>query len=181
MSELTNSAKQFSPIFWMKNPGLTPKTNENRRDFINPDWIEWTDWLMPGTHFKLLYCDLVSGNFTLLLKVDPNTKASVHWHLQNSEAYIIEGTFFYDQEGDDRGHPGYYTCEPAGHVHEPFTSPEGCTMLAVSHGPIGGYDDDGNLAVMADARLHYYMAKENNALQHTTVVDYTFGTTELQD
>ncbi|KIL72761.1 2,4'-dihydroxyacetophenone dioxygenase family protein [Bacillus badius] len=178
MAKQSNPIKHFSPTFWMKSPRNTPKGD--RLDFINPDWMPWTDWLMPGTQFKLLFCDLVSGNFTLLLKVDPGTKASVHWHLHNTEAFILEGSFYYE-EGEDKGHPGYYTCEAAGNVHEPFTSPEGCIMLAISHGPIGGYDDDGQLAVMADARLHYYMARENNALKHTTIVDYTFGTTEMHD
>lgn len=175
---MANQTKKFTPDYWMKSPGNSPKGE--RRDFINPDWIPWTDWLMPGTYFKLLMCDLVSGNFTLLLKVDPGVKAAVHWHLHNTEAFILEGGFYYDEEGDDKGYPNYYTCEAAGNVHEPFTTPEGCIMFAVSHGPIGGYDDDGNLVVMADARLHYYMAKENNAVDYTTVVDYTFGTTDLQ-
>ena len=167
-----NETKQFHPLYWMKNPGLTPKGD--RRDFVNPEWIPWTDWLMPGTYFKLLFCDLVSGNFTLLLKVDPGTKAAVHWHLHNTEAYIIEGGFYYD-DGDDKGYEGYYTCESAGAIHEPFTSPEGVTMLAISHGPIGGYTDDGQLVLMADARLHYLMARENGAVEHTTLVDYTHG------
>ncbi|WP_232697413.1 2,4'-dihydroxyacetophenone dioxygenase family protein [Brevibacillus daliensis] len=172
MSKNQNETKQFHPLYWMKNPGITPKGD--RRDFINPEWIPWTDWLMPGTYFKLLFCDLVSGNFTLLLKVDPDTKAAVHWHLHNTEAYIIEGGFYYD-DGDDKGYAGYYTCESAGAIHEPFTSPEGVTMLAISHGPIGGYTDDGQLALMADARLHYLMARENGAVEHTTLVDYTHG------
>ncbi|KQL43905.1 2,4'-dihydroxyacetophenone dioxygenase family protein [Brevibacillus choshinensis] len=172
MSENQLKPTSFHPLYWMKNPGTTPKGT--RKDFVNPDWIPWTDWLMPGTYFKLLFCDLVSGNFTLLLKVDPNTKAAVHWHLHNTEAYIIEGGFYYD-DGDDKGYAGYYTCESAGAIHEPFTSPEGVTMLAISHGPIGGYTDDGQLALMADARLHYLMARENEAVKFTTLVDYTHG------
>ncbi|EDL65590.1 2,4'-dihydroxyacetophenone dioxygenase family protein [Bacillus sp. SG-1] len=171
-----DTTNKFNPMFWMKNPGNTPKGDH--RDFVNPDLIPWTDWLMPGTRFKLLMCDLVSGNFTLLLQVDPGVKAAVHWHLHNTEAFILEGGFYYE-DSDDKGYKGYYTCESAGAIHEPFTSPEGVTMFAVSHGPIGGYDDDGNLAVMADARLHYYMARDNNAVEYTTVVDYTHSTTSL--
>lgn len=173
MSENQLKPMTYHPLYWMKNPGITPKGD--RKDFVNPDWIPWTDWLMPGTYFKLLFCDLVSGNFTLLLKVDPNTKAAVHWHLHNTEAYIIEGGFYYE-DGDDKGYAGYYTCESAGAIHEPFTAPEGVTMLAISHGPIGGYTDEGQLALMADARLHYLMARENGAVEFTTLVDYTHGT-----
>lgn len=133
---------------------------------------------MPGTRFKLLYCNLVSGQFTFLLQVDPGIKAATHWHLHNSEAYILEGGFYYE-DGDDKGMKGYYSCQMAGHVHTPV-SPEGCLMLAISHGPIAGYNEDGDLVVMADARLHYYMARENNAVQHTMIVDYQIGSTNLQ-
>lgn len=178
MAKQNEVSKKVNPLFWMKSPGNTPKGT--KRDFVNPDWIPWTDWLMPGTYFKLLYCDLVSGNFTMYLKIDPGVKATSHWHLHNTEAYIIEGGFYYE-DGDDKGYQGYYTCESAGHVHEPFVTSEGCIMLGISHGPIGGYDDDGNLVLMADARLHYYMARENNAIEYTTVVDYSHGTTDMHD
>ncbi len=178
MSGNQNVQNKFSPFYWMKCPGDSPKGT--RKDFINPEWIPWTNWLMPGTYFKLLLCDLVSGNFTMLLKVDPNIQATTHWHLHNTEAFILDGCFYYE-DGDDKGHAGYYTCETAGSVHTPFTTPDGCLMFAISHGPIAGYNDDGELVVIADARLHYYMARENNAVEHTTVIDYAYGSTHLQD
>lgn len=177
MSENQGMVNAFTPLFWMQSPGNTPKGD--RKDFINPEWIPWTNWLMPGTYFKLLYCDLVNGSFTLLLKVDPGVKATPHWHVSNAQAYIIDGGFYYE-DGDDKGYEGYFTSETAGSVHEPFTTPSGCTMFAYSHGPIAGYDDDGQLVVMADARLHFYMARENNAIEHTTIVDYSYGSQDLQ-
>lgn len=167
---------KFHPLYWMKSPGDTPKGSH--REFINPEWIPWTDWLMPGTRFKLLFCDLVSGHFSMLLQVDPGVQATPHWHVHNIQAFILEGGFHYE-DGDDKGMKGYYTCELAGNVHKPF-SPEGCLMFAISHGPIGGYTGDGDLVVMADARLHYYMARENNAVEHTMIVDYQIGSTNLQ-
>ena len=33
---------------------------------------------------------------------------------------------------------------------------------------------------MADARLHYYMARDNNAVHNTQLVDYSYGSTDLQ-
>lgn len=74
-----------------------------------------------------------------------------------------------------RAMPDIIPVSPQGAIHEPFTAPEGVTMLAISHGPIGGYTDDGQLALMADARLHYLMARENGAVEFTTLVDYTHG------
>lgn len=161
------AASNLGPTFWMTNPGVTPKGA--RKEFVNPDDIPWTDWLMPGTQFKLLYCNLVSGAFTLILKVDPGTVATPHWHMGNVQAYLLEGGFYYEE--DDPGMAGMYTCEVAGAVHTPI-APDGCVMIAMVEGPIAGYLPDGGLAVVADARLHYYMARDNDAVGHTQLVDY---------
>ncbi len=166
----------YNPLFWMTNPGITPKGE--RKEFIDPDTIPWTDWLMPGTRYKLLYVNLVSGAFTLILQVDPGVTATPHWHVSNVQAYIIDGGFYYDES--DQGTAGNYTCETAGEIHTPH-SPTGTTMFAMMDGPIGGYTDEGGLAVVADARLHYYMARENDATAQTMVVDYaTAPTQDLQ-
>lgn len=47
---------------------------------------------------------VVLGNFNILLKVDLcGIKASLHWHLHNTEAFILEGCLYY-HDGDDKGH-----------------------------------------------------------------------------
>ncbi len=161
------AGQPITPFHWMKATQATPRGT--RRDFVNPDDIPWTDWLMPGTRFKLLFADLATGRWTMLLQVDPGTQATLHWHVHMVEAYILEGGFYYD--ADDQGRPNTYTCERAGHIHEPF-APDGCLMVAIAHGPIGGYMPDGTLALVADARLHYELAKQNNATALTTVVDF---------
>ncbi|MER2507626.1 2,4'-dihydroxyacetophenone dioxygenase family protein [Amaricoccus sp.] len=160
--------KMIGPDYWMKNPGITAKGD--RKEFIDPDLIPWTNWLMPGTQFKLFSCNLATGAFTFLLNVDPGTKATPHWHVANLEVLILKGGFYYEE--DDQGHAGYYTCETAGTVHEPF-APEGCLMFVISQGPIGGYTDDGQLAVVADAHLHLKLAQANDAAALTRVIDYT--------
>ena len=175
-----------NPLFWMTSPGNTPKGD--RRDFHTMDETEWTDWLMPGTRYKLLYCNLVSGAFTILLQVDPGIKATSHWHVGNLQVYILEGGFYYydgtvvvdGQTIPDIGTPHSFTVETAGTIHEPFSTETGCVMLAMFDGPIGGYTEDGQLAVMGDARLHYYMAKDNDAVHNTQLVDYSYGSTDLQ-
>ena len=75
----------------------------------------------------------------------------------------------------------FRSTETAGFVHQPFASDEGCLMLAMFDGPIGGYMPDGQLAVIGDARLHYYMARDNGAVANTQLVDYVHGSTHLQD
>lgn len=62
------------PAFWMTNPGTTPKGT--RREFLDHNDIPWTDWLMPGTRFRLLYANLVTGSFTVVLQVDPGVQAT---------------------------------------------------------------------------------------------------------
>lgn len=165
---MENTAQQFSPFYWMTNPGIKP-TNDQVREFINPEDIPWTDWLMPGTRFRLLYCDIATGIFTILLQVDPGTTASVHWHLGTAMAYILEGNFYYNPN-DVGNTKNCFTCETGGSVHQPF-SPEGSLMLGFMIGPIAGYHED-KLVVIADAKLHYEMAKQNNAIKYTTVVGY---------
>lgn len=95
------------------------------------------------------------------------------------QAYILDGGFHYHE--DDPGLTGTYTCEVAGAVHEPI-APEGTTMLAFVEGPIAGYMPDGSLGVIADARLHYYMARDNDAIARVQLVDYaTDPSTALHD
>lgn len=165
---MESTAQQFTPFYWMTSPGV--KHNEsNVREFVNPDEIPWTDWLMPGTRYKLLYCDLATGIFTILLEVDAGVTASVHWHLGTAMAYILKGGFYYRE--DDKGNTeNCFTCETGGSVHQPF-APEGCLMIGFMIGPVAGYHE-GNLVVIADAKLHYEMAKQNNATALTTVVGY---------
>ncbi|UCM29504.1 hypothetical protein LE197_06275 [Pseudomonas sp. PS1(2021)] len=180
------TASLRGPTYWMNSPGNTPK--EGRREFHAPADIPWTDWLMPGTRFKLLYCNLATGSFTLLLQVDPNVMATSHWHIGNLQVYILEGGFYYGDghvfiNGErlpDFGLPNTFTVETAGTVHQPFTTDTGCLMLAMFDGPIGGYMPDGQLAVVADARLHYYMARDNNAARDVQLIDYAHGSTDLQ-
>ena len=40
------AGQPITPFHWMKATQATPRGT--RRDFVNPDDIPWTDWLMPG-------------------------------------------------------------------------------------------------------------------------------------
>lgn len=161
--------EMITPFFWMTEPSVLNQ-KQDHKEFINPDDIPWTEWLMPGTYFKLLFCDIANGAFTIIMKVDPGTTASVHWHLGSAQAYILEGNFYYDK--DDVGNTkNCYTCEIGGAVHQPY-SPDGCIMLAFSQGPIAGYHE-GKMVLVADAQLHFDLAKQNNAIKNATVVGYT--------
>jgi len=135
----------------------------HRPAFFDPGTLDWNDWVMPGTYFKLLNLNELTGGFTMILKVDPDVTAPVHYHSGGIEVYVIEGEFGYGD--DDRGGTGTYALESGGSIHQP-SSPGGVTMFAVVHGPLVGYHEDGSIAVVVDE-----MAMENNAADHITVTN----------
>jgi len=146
--------------------GTNPKVSLNYPDgssIVRCRELPWTPWGMPGTSFKLLHCDDASGLLVILLRVDPGTVAGLHKHFAAAHAYILEGGFGYEHgevfEGD-------YIVEAGGITHQPFTGPKGVTMLGVTFGPIGGFDDSGNLLGVLDIEWHYQAAKANGAANH---------------
>lgn len=138
-------------------------TETHKSAFFDTDRLPWTDWVMPGTWFKLLNVNPMSGGFTILLKVSPHNVAPIHGHFGAVEGIILEGGFSYD---DDHGRVGNYVYEGAGIRHVPDTGGAGLIMFAVVHGPLGGFNEDGSVAGVVDARLMYDMAKANNAADH---------------
>ena len=121
--------------------------------------LPWTPWGMPGTSFKLLHCDDVSSLLVILLKVDPGTIAGMHKHFGAAHAYIVEGGFGYEH---GEVFAGDYMIEADAITHQRFTGANGLVML----GPIGGFDDAGNLAGVLDIEWHYQAAKANGAADH---------------
>ena len=80
-------------------------TAKHRTAFLNPDSLPWTDWVMPGTWFKLLNVNVVNNGFTMLLKVDGNNLAPLLGHLGAVEGTLPGGGF---GNGADRGRVGDY-------------------------------------------------------------------------
>ena len=75
------------------------------------------------------------------------------------------------REVADAGHPmlreaSTHLVEAGGITHQPFTGPKGVTMLGFMFGPLGGMDDNGNLAGVLDIDWHYQTAKANGAADH---------------
>ncbi len=146
--------------------GTDPKISLSYPDgslIVRTKEIPWTPWGMPGTHFKLLHCDDASSLLVILLKVEPGTVAGVHKHFGAAHAYILQGGFGYEHgevfEGD-------YMIEAGGITHQPFTGPKGLLLLGFMFGPIGGFDEAGNLAGVLDIEWHYQTAKANGAAGH---------------
>jgi len=147
---------------------IVQSNTPHRKAFFDPSTLAWKDWVMPGTYFKLLNINELTGGFTMILKVDPDITAPVHHHIGGIEVYVIEGEFGYGE--DDRGGAGTYALESGGSIHEP-TSPGGVTMFAVVHGPLVGYNEDGSIAAVIDCRFMYDLAMSNNVGDHIVMVN----------
>lgn len=146
----------------------TTTVTENRGTlsaFFDHSKLPWTPWVMPGTEFKLLNMDPLTGGVTLLLKVTPHNEAPVHGHFGAVEGIILEGGFSY---GDDHGLTGHYLFEGGGIRHRPDTHQDGLLLFAIARGPLCGYNDDGTIAGVVDARLMYEMVLANGAADHLT-------------
>lgn len=117
--------------------------------------LPWVPWTTEGTFFKLLNADPASGCFTLLLKVEPGTHATVQRHIDPAEAFVLEGGFHYVDEPGLCYRAGSYVRETAGAVHEPVSS-EGAVMFAVFHGPIERFGRDGRMLGTFDWRWHVH-------------------------
>ena len=86
---------------------------------------QW-ETLMPGIHAKRLHHDARSGSQTLLLRMMPGSRIPRHRHLGDEQAYMIEGSGLL---AGVAYHAGDYMFSPAGSIHEPVTTREGCLML----------------------------------------------------
>ena len=106
------------------------------------------------SHFSML---------VILLKVEPGTVAGVHKHFGAAHAYILEGGFGYEH---GEVFAGDYMVEAGGITHQPFTGPKGLILLGFMFGPIGGFDEAGNLAGVLDIEWHYQAALANGAAGH---------------
>lgn len=151
-----------APVLDTVTEGAVKLTQHHRRAFFDPETLPWTPWVMPGTHYKLMTVDVRSGGFSMFLKVEPGTVAPAHGHVGAVEGVILEGGFAYD---DDAGGTGHYICEQAGAIHAPV-SPQGCIMFAIAHGPLVGYNPDGSIAAVVDAKVMLDMARAAGVADH---------------
>ena len=92
-------------------------------------------WLQPyeGLFVKPVFENTKNGTTTFLLKMNPNTKISLHRHYGFEECVVIEGDFHVD--GKDLS-AGDYHCALPGTVHDRPRTTNGALVLIVS----GGYE-----------------------------------------
>jgi 2,4'-dihydroxyacetophenone dioxygenase len=136
---------------------------ETEAPFVDPETLPWKPWVMPGTSYRLMSINPITGGFCLFMKVEPNTVAPVHGHCGGVDAYLVSGGFGY---GAERGRSGWFTREIGGIDHQPDVDDDGMIMFAVVHGPLKGYAEDGSIAGVVDARSMYEMATADGVAAH---------------
>ena len=75
---------------------------------------QWQDCGAPGFWIKPLYEDVPGGQRTWLMRVEPGASAPAHAHEETEQIYVIEGSFF-DEENTYRA--GDFAIRAPGVMH----------------------------------------------------------------
>jgi quercetin dioxygenase-like cupin family protein len=88
---------------------------------------DWEPSDVTGFLLKTLYHDPVTGDQTVLMKVEPGAYAAPHSHGQVEHVYVLQGSF-----SDDYGtyHAGDYIVRKPGDEHS-AQSDQGATVLLI--------------------------------------------------
>ena len=90
---------------------------------------EWQDSGTEGFHIKPLYEDKASGQRTWLMRVEPGAVAPAHAHEEFEQIYVIEGSF-YDDENTYRA--GDFAIRAPGVMHTGGSETGAIVMLVYS-------------------------------------------------
>lgn len=93
--------------------------------FIDLNTIAWTP-AEAGVYMKTIYKDEVSGESTILMKMDPGTRSAMHSHDQLEEILVLEGSF---SDQDNTYTAGQYCIRAIGAEHETFSENGGIVLL----------------------------------------------------
>lgn len=93
--------------------------------FIDLNSAEWTP-IEPGVQMKTIFKDDVSGESTLLMKLDPGSRSPMHSHDQLEEILVLEGSF---SDQDRTYTAGQYCIRAVGAEHETFSEAGGIVLL----------------------------------------------------
>lgn len=135
----------------------------------NTNDLPWVKWAMPGAQFKLLHADQNHDRFTLLIQVQRNVLAPKHRHLGAVEAYVIEGSFYYDDAPNIHFKKGDYLREEAGSVHRPLTH-ESAILLVTFYGAVEGLNEKDESIGKIDCQWHI-RTWEKACQSHTAICD----------
>lgn len=97
--------------------------------------IDWRATRHPGIFLHTLRRDVVTGDATVLIRMQPRCSYPAHRHIGMEEVLILQGGYR-DERGEHRA--GDYLINEAGSTHSPVAQDgtEDCIMLAITHGGI---------------------------------------------
>ncbi|MEV8514675.1 2,4'-dihydroxyacetophenone dioxygenase family protein [Dactylosporangium sp. NPDC051484] len=101
----------------------------------------------PGTWVKVVYISPETGMWACLLKLDPGSQFTRHFHKAAIDFYVIKGEVEY-RAGVVR--EGGYAYEPLGVLHEATNTKIETVVFAHFFGPVEFLDDDDNVTLILD-------------------------------
>ncbi|EED34960.1 conserved hypothetical protein [Luminiphilus syltensis NOR5-1B] len=113
---------------------------------VKVDDKEWCD-LGGGTQFKLLRCNMQSGEWTLYVRMEAGAAFAPHRHLSNSEYYVTKGELLYDVGSAPAGTYGY---EPIGSIHTQARCEIDTEMIFMGRGAVAFTGDEGEIRFILD-------------------------------
>ncbi|MGL6257794.1 cupin domain-containing protein [Vibrio sp. WXL103] len=100
--------------------------NFSRSVAIDTSSVDWQASPLPGVWRKPLEREAAeSGHVTSIVRYDPHSHFSQHFHPQGEEILVLDGVFS-DEQGDYPA--GTYLRNPPGSHHTPFSQP-GCLLF----------------------------------------------------
>jgi 2,4'-dihydroxyacetophenone dioxygenase len=125
----------------LTSPGLRA-TGDQLWDPESLPWVPQAD----GVYFRLLRVSPLAGSWTNLLRISKRGTVSLHRHLGQVEAWVINGEWRY-LEHDWVARAGTFVLEPPGDIHTLVNvgDTEMVTLFVV-HGPIEYLGPDGRVA-----------------------------------
>jgi 2,4'-dihydroxyacetophenone dioxygenase len=108
----------------------------------------------PGTWVKVVYISPETGMWACLLRLDPGSQFTRHFHKGAIDFYVLKGELEY-RNGTIR--EGGYAYEPLGVLHEATNTAIETIVFAHFFGPVEFLDDDDNTILVLDWKF----AREN--------------------
>ena len=98
-----------------------PKPAASVMTLVRPEDTAWEKAPVPGVEFRRLL-----GRKTTLVRMAPGTVFPTHDHSLAEQCLVLEGDI---SSGGMTAHAGDYTFMPAGSVHPPLYTQNGCLLL----------------------------------------------------
>jgi anti-sigma factor ChrR (cupin superfamily) len=96
---------------------------------VRANEVKWRPSGIVGVQLKVLLKDPSSGNWTMLLRMEPGSTYPSHRHSTLEQCLIVEGEVCFD---DMTLQAGDFEAAPPGTRHAALSSPKGCVLLLVA-------------------------------------------------